>query len=239
VAVKQFMGSLVMGSLGVGILAAALLAAPAARAGTILHLTVTATITAMPDELVAQLSAQADAPSAGAAQQRVNQMIAAALGAAKPLSAVTTSTTAYSVWHETEPRDIWHASQGIALRSHDGGGLLTLVGSLQQGGLAVGDLSWQLSPDASEKTYEQAIGRAVNLLTARADTVAGLLHLTVKGFRSVTVGEDGGIQPQPMGGMRMMSLAVPAAAPPPSAQADVVTISATVSGDVDLVPPPG
>jgi uncharacterized protein len=216
-------------------LAAALLAAPAARADTILHLTVTATVTAMPDELVAQLSAQADAPSAGAAQQRVNQMIATALDAAKPLTAVTASTTAYSVWHETEPRNIWHASQGIALRSRDGGGLLTLVGSLQQGGLAVGDLSWQLSPGASEKTYEQAI----DLLTARADAVAGLLHLSVKGFRSVTVGEDGGIQPQPMGGMRMMSLAVSAAAPPPSAQADVVTISAAVSGDVDLVTPPG
>ncbi len=69
------------------------LAAPAARADTILRLSVTATVTAMPDELVAQLTANADAATAGAAQQQVNQMVEAALGAAKPLSAVTASTT--------------------------------------------------------------------------------------------------------------------------------------------------
>jgi predicted secreted protein len=210
------------------------LAAPAARADTILRLSVTATVTAMPDELVAQLTANADAATAGAAQQQVNQMVEAALGAAKPLSAVTASTTQYSVWHETDPKDIWHASQGIALRSHDGGGLLTLIGTLQQQGLAVGDLGWQLSPALSEKTYEQAIAKAIDLLTARADAVASLLHLTTTGFRSVSVGEDGGGPPQPVGMMRMMAMA-PTAAPPPSAKADAVTVSATVSGEAELV----
>jgi uncharacterized protein len=224
------------GFLGVG-LVAALLAAPVARADTVLHLTVTANVTAMPDELVAQLTATADASSAGAAQQQVNQMVETALGAAKTLSAVTASTTHYSVWHETDPKDIWHASQGVALRSRDGGGLLTLVGTLQQDGLAVGDLSWQLSPAASEKIYEAAIGKAVDLLTERAGVVAGLLHLTLRGFQSVTVGQDGGPPVQPMGVMRMMAVApVAAAAPPPSARADVVTVSATVSGDARLEP---
>jgi predicted secreted protein len=220
--------------LGVGLLATTALVSRPARADTILHLSVTATVTAMPDELVAQMTASADAPTAGAAQQSVNRMVEVALGAARPLAAVTASTTAYSVWHETDPKDVWHASQGIALRSRDGGRLLTLVGTLQQDGLAVGDLGWQLSPAAAEKTYEQAIGRAVDLLTARADMVAGLLHLTMQAFRSVTVGEDEGAQPQPMGIMRAMAMA-PAAAPPPSARADVVTVSATVSGDARLV----
>jgi predicted secreted protein len=210
------------------------LAAPAARADTILRLSVTATVTAMPDELVAQLTANADAATAGAAQRQVNEMVEAALGAAKPLSAVTASTTQYSVWHETDPKDIWHASQGIALRSHDGGGLLTLIGTLQQQGLAVGDLGWQLSPALSEKTYEQAIAKAIDLLTQRATTVAALLHLTATGFRSVSVGEDAGRPPQPVGMMRMMAMA-PTAAPPPSARADAVMVSATVSGEARLV----
>jgi uncharacterized protein YggE len=108
---------------------------------------------------------------------------------------------------------------------------------LQQDGLAVGDLSWQLSPALSEKTYEQAIAKALDLLTERAKTVAALLHLTMTGFRSVTVGEDGGGPPQPVGMMRMMAMA-PAAAPPPSAKADAVTVSASVSGEANLVSVP-
>jgi uncharacterized protein YggE len=186
----------------------------------------------MPDELVAQLNAQADAPTAGAAQQQVNAMVAKALGDAKSLDAVTASTTQYSVWHETEPKDVWHASQGVAVRSRDGGALLGLVGTLQQDGLAVGDLSWQLSPALAEKTYEQAVARAMSKLTAQASVVAKLLHLQARGFSQVTVGQDNTPGPRPM--MRMMAMAAPAAAPPPSAQADVVTVSATVSGDARL-----
>ena len=47
-----------------------------------------------------------------AAQTQVNDLVAKALGAAKNLAAVTASTTTYSVWHETDPQDVWHASQG-------------------------------------------------------------------------------------------------------------------------------
>jgi predicted secreted protein len=219
--------------IGLG-LAALLAAPPAARADTILHLSVNATVTVTPDELAAQLTANADAPAAGAAQARVNQMVKTALGAAKALPAVTASTTQYSVWYETDPKVVWHASQGIALRSKDGAGLLTLVGTLQQDGLAVGDLGWQLSPATAEASYEQAISRAIDLLTRRAGAVAGQLHLALRGFRSVTVGQDGGPPMQPVGVMRMMA-AAPAAAPPPSAQAAGVTVSATVSGDARLV----
>jgi predicted secreted protein len=225
----------IAGLTGAALLAAGLFSAAPARADTILHLSVTASVTTMPDELVAQLTANADAPTAGAAQARVNQMVETALGAAKSLTAVTASTTQYSVWHETDPKDVWHASQGVALRSTDGGRLLTLVGTLQQDGLAVGDLGWQLSPAATEKSYEQAVSKAIDLLTERAGAVAGLLRLTLHGFRSVTVGQDGGPPMQPMGTMRMMAAAPVAAAVPPSARGDVATVSATVSGDAELV----
>ncbi|MCB8874492.1 SIMPL domain-containing protein [Acidisoma silvae] len=220
------------GLLGIAFAAAGLGAALPAYADTMLHLSVTASVTAMPDELVAQLTAQADATTAGAAQQQVNALVAKALGEAKPLDAVTASTTNYSVWHETDPKDVWHASQGIALRSHDGGALLGLIGKLQQDGLAVGDLTWQLSPALSEKTYEQAMAKAIGKLTAQADVVAKLMHLRTHGFSSVTVGDDSQPGPRPM--MRMMATAAPAAAPPPSAQADAVTVSATVAGEARL-----
>jgi len=223
------------GALAAAFCAGGLLIAPAAHADTTLHLSVTASVTAMPDELVAQLNAQADAPSAGAAQAEVNDLVAKALGAAKGLDAVTASTTTYSVWHETDPKNVWHASQGVALRSHDGGALLTLIGTLQQDGLAVGDLTWQLSPALAEKTYEQAVAKAVDKLNAQADVVAKLLHLQTHGFSSVTVGDDSQPGPRPL--MRMMATAAPEAKAPPSAQAEEQTVSATVSGDARLETP--
>lgn len=203
-----------------------------AQADTKLKLTVTASVSVMPDELVAQLTAQADAASAGAAQAQVNDMVAKALATAKGLSGVTASTTAYSVWHQTDPKDLWHASQGIALRAHDGAGLLALVGELQTAGLAVGDLSWQLSPTLAEKSYEQAMAKAIDKLTAQAGIVATLMHLQAHGFSSVTVGDDGQPGPRPM--MRMMTAAAPEAKTLPSAQAEEQTVSATVSGEARL-----
>jgi uncharacterized protein len=220
--------------LAAGLLAVSLAAGPA-WADTVLHLSVTANVTAMPDELVAQLNATADAPTAAAVQAQVNDMVKAALAAAKPASGVTASTTSYSVWHETDPKDVWHASQGIALRSKDGAGLLTLIGTLQGNGLAVGDLSWQLSPAVSETRYEAAIAQGVQMLTARAHKVAALLHMSFEDFRSVTVGEDGGAAPRPV---MMRAMAMEKTATPPSAQADVVTVSATVSGEARLIPQP-
>jgi predicted secreted protein len=213
--------------------AAGLLIAPVARADTLLHLSVTADVTAMPDELVAELTAEAQAASAGAAQATVNAMIGQALGSMKSVSTITASTTTYSVWHETDPKDIWHASQGMTLRARDGAALLALVGQLQQDGLAVGTLSWQLSPALAEKTYEQAMAKAVDKLTGRGRAAAALLHMTMHGFRSVTLGDDGSAAPRPM--MRMMTMAAKAeAAPPPNAVSEAVTVSATVSGEARL-----
>lgn len=222
-------------ALAVAFCAAGLLLAPAAYADTILHLSVTAEVTAMPDELVAELTAEAQAASAGAAQAQVNAMIGKALGAVKSVPAITASTTSYSVWHQTDPKDVWQASQGMTLRAHDGAALLALVGQLQQDGMAVGNLSWQLSPALAETTYEQALAKAVDKLTSRGRTAASLLHMTMQGFRSVTLGDDGQPGPRPM--MRMMTMAAKAeAAPPPNAVSEAVTVSATVSGEAKLEP---
>lgn len=210
--------------LAAGLAAGGFLAPTAARADTTLKLTVTASVSVMPDELVAALSAQADAASASAAQAAVNGMIAKALAEAKPLAGITTSTTGYSVWHETNPKDIWHASQGLSLHGHDGAALLKLVGQLQAEGLAIGTLSWQISPGLAEKTYAQAMDRAIAKLKARAQAAAKALGLGLQGFRAVSLDDGAAPAPRPM--MRMM--AVGAAAP--NAQAEPESVSATVSG---------
>ncbi|WP_159013879.1 SIMPL domain-containing protein [Acidisoma sp. S159] len=214
--------------------ALAFLAAPAAvaHADTMLELSAAGAVEAKPDELRAALTASAAAANAAAAQSQVNDAVTRALAAAKTAPAVTASTDAYSVWHETDPKDVWRASQGVALRSKDGGALLGLVGTLQAQGLAVNDLGWQLTTEARDAAYAQAMAKAIAALEVRGRVVARLLHLTFIGFQRMSVGEDGGsARPMPM--MRMMATAAPSG--PPNAQADSQTVTATVSGTARLI----
>jgi uncharacterized protein len=212
------------------IVAAAMLAYRPAMADTILHLDDTATVMAHPDELVATLRAETTAATAAAAQEAVNTAMAAALARTRQVAGVTAATQGYTVWQATEPHR-WQASQTLTLRSHDGPALLTLVGELQQKGLATSDLSWQLSPEASRTARDQAMREALSALRGRAEEAAGLLGLRFASFQRVSI-----VMPRPVPIMpRMMAMA--AAAPtPPSAQAEDVPVSATVDADAVLVP---
>lgn len=201
-----------------------------ALADTILHLDDTETVMALPDELVATLRAEATAANAAAAQQIVNSAMAAALARARQVTGVTAATQGYTAWQSTQPQR-WQASQTLTLRSHDGPALLTLVGELQQKGLAIGELSWQLSPEASRAARDQAMRDALSALRGRAEAAAGLLGLRFESFQrvSIAVPQPGPIMP------RMMAMA--AAAPtPPSAQAEDIPVSATVDADAVLAP---
>jgi predicted secreted protein len=186
---------------------------------------------AHPDELVATLRAEATAATAAAAQQAVNSAMAAALARARQVTDVTASTEGYTAWQATQPQR-WQASQTLTLRSHDGPALLTLVGELQQKGLAIGELSWQLSHEASRAARDQAMRDALSALRGRADAAAGLLGLRFESFQRVSIA-----MPQPVPIMPRAMMAMAAAAPtPPSAQAEDIPVSATVDADAVLAP---
>jgi uncharacterized protein len=202
-----------------------------ALADTILHLNDTETVMEHPDELVATLRAEATAATAAAAQQAVNSAMASALARARQVTGVTASTEGYTAWQATQPQR-WQASQTLTLRSHDGPALLTLVGELQQKGLAIGELSWQLSRDASRTARDQAMREALSALRGRADAAAGLLGLSFKSFQRVSIAV-----PQAVPIMPRAMMAMAAAAPtPPSAQAEDIPVSATVDADAVLAP---
>ncbi len=212
--------------------AAAMLAACGpALADTILHLSDTETVMAHPDELVATLRVEASAASAAATQQVVNNVMAAALARARQVAGVTAATQGYTVWQATQPQR-WQASQILMLRSHDGPALLTLVGELQQKGLATSELSWQLSPEASRTARDQALREALGALRGRAEDAAGLLGLRFDSFQRVSIAT-----PQPMPILPRAMMAMAAAAPkPPSAQAEDIPVSAEAEADAVLVP---
>jgi predicted secreted protein len=204
------------------LLAALLLAAAplhAARADdTRLTLSETATVMAPPDELAASLQAQDTAASPAEAQRKVNAAMADALARARQASGIAVSTGGYTVYRDTSAKpERWLASQTLLLHGTDGAALLTLVGALQQRGLAVSDLRWQLSDAAARRAQAEAMRQAIGTLRARADDAAGLLGLTFVRFNTVRLDEPHPVRPL-MRMMAAMSAASALAPPKPAAK---------------------
>jgi predicted secreted protein len=218
-------------------LAAALALAPLSGAwadDTRLSLSETATVMVAPDELAAELRAEATAPTASEAQRQVNAAMADALAHARQTPGVVASTGGYGVFRDTSIKpERWQASQTLALHSADGAALLTLVGALQQKGLAISDLHWQLSGDATRKAQAEAMRRAIGALRSHVDEAAGLLGLSFVRFVTVQLQTPPLFHPP----MRAMAMAAAAPAPvPPSAVSEDIPVSATVSAEAALAP---
>ncbi len=201
-----------------------------------LHLSETATVAVPPDEVASTLRAEAIAASAADAQQRVNAAMADALDRAHRVAGVEIESGGYTVWRiGPAPQDRterWQAGQSVSIRGHDGAAVLKLVGELQQRGLAVNQLGWQLSEDATRDARQKALALAVKALRGRADAAAALLDLQFDSFRDVRLDA-----PRPMPVARMMAPMAAAAAPaPPAIEASDVRVSATAEAEVALRP---
>ena len=95
--------------------------APAGLGPSIMHLSAQATIKVAPDELVAGLAAVAVAPTAAAAQRRVNEMLAKAKATAAGTPGTRTSFRGYAVFYSEEKPPHWTAQQTIEGRERGGG----------------------------------------------------------------------------------------------------------------------
>ncbi len=94
----------------------------------------------------------------------------------------------------------WQASQTVSLHSGDGAALLKLVGELQQMGLAVNQLAWQLAPETARKARHEATADALRALRGRADEAAGLLGLQFNSFKEVRLENPPPAHPPPHDG---------------------------------------
>ena len=221
------------------LLVSALAARPAYADDTILKLSETATVMVAPDELAASMRVEAISPTAQEAQRRVNELMAAAIAAARKLNGVVISTGSYSVWRvATSPADRnerWQSGQSLNLTGKDAEGLLKLVGDLQQMGLVQSNLMWRLSRDSERKARQDATKQALSTLRARADEAAGLLGLQFASFREVRL--DSVAPPPILPRLQMASRAAMAApAPPPNAEGEDMPVTASAEADVVLKP---
>jgi uncharacterized protein len=206
---------------------------------TVLKLSETATVMVGPDELAASMRAEAIAPTAQDAQKRVNELMAAAIAAAKKVSGITVSTGSYNVWRVAAPptdrNERWQSGQSLNLSGKDAEAMLKLVGDLQQMGLLQSNLLWRLSRDSEHKARQEATRQALSSLRARADEAAEILGLRFDSFREVRL--DSVAPPPIMPRLQMATRATMAApAPPPNAEAEDLPVTASAEADVMLKP---
>jgi uncharacterized protein len=235
---KRLVAALVL-ALAVAPALAQTLSAPLPENATLLHLTEQAQRLVTRDQLRAELRVEAVDADAAKLQAEINRRMAAALARAKSVAGVTIETGGYSVYPQQSgppiPRNPqWHGSTTLSLTAHDPVPLLALVGGLQQDGLVVSALAYELTPAAAKTVEGELTDEALTRLKERAERVAALLGLAVARLRDLRVGNAGGTQPLP----RFRAEAALSSSPPPVAEPGQASVTVSVDADVVLMPRP-
>ncbi|MEM7024262.1 MAG: SIMPL domain-containing protein [Pseudomonadota bacterium] len=223
-----------------GALLAMLIALPAANAAaqapsTALYLQESATRDVPQNVLVATVQAHAEAEAPGDAQAAVNRDMAAAVERVQAVAEVKPATGSYSVYQRRD-RDNkavgWVAQQDLRLTSQDPAKLLELLGALQEMGLNMNGLGWQVDEATRRKVQDELTIEAIAALRERAEAIAKSVDMRVGNIDKLRVG--GAMQgPAPMMTMRAEAMA---AAPPPTALPDEETIRTSVEAEITLSP---
>ena len=128
----------------------------------------------------------------------------------------------------------WIASQSLELRGKDDVAVLVLVGQLQELGLTIGSLGWQVPQEGLDAAGRHARLAALASLREEAGEAASALGLVVDRYQAIDL--SGGPRPV-FDGPRPMMAAVAMASP--MATPDAQQVTATVTADVVLTRPRG
>jgi predicted secreted protein len=212
----------------------ALAAEASGDGGTVLHLSEQAQRPVARDRLRAVLRVEGSDSDAARLQAEINRRQAAAVARAKNFAGVSVFTSGYGVYeqHAKDQPPQWHGSAGLTLTGSDAAPLLALVGELQQSGLLMSALSYELTPQAARTVEDELTDEALGRLRQRAERIAGTLGLAVLRLRDLRVGSANGAQPQPF----LLARAAAAAAPAPVAEPGEAAVSVSVDADVELGP---
>jgi predicted secreted protein len=222
-----------------GLTVIALLAAPALAQEperTRLVLSETATREVEQDTLVAVLAARAEATAPREAQAAVNRTMTAAIEQAEAVAGVRAATGGYRVYQEYDregrPRQ-WIAEQDLRLTAREAAPLLELAGALQEAGLLLNGLAYELSAEARRTLEDELAIEAIQALRRRAEQVAATLAMRVESIATLRVGE---VPEEPPIRPMMRTTMAEAAAAPPSALPDLETVRASVQAELVLAP---
>src|SRR5579883_2041004 len=158
-------------------------------------------------------------------------MLLAAAFAAPPSHAQTTVTSADQ--DKTTTLHLQERAERMMPRDRLRAVLRALTGSLQQDGLMVGALSYELSPEAARSVEDELTATALARLKERGARIAQALNLTVERLRDLRVGNANGTQPIPRA---MSAMKSDVAMPAPVAEPGEAEVSVMVDADLVLVP---
>jgi uncharacterized protein len=164
------------------------------------------------DRLTVSLRVEATAATAQAVQADVNRRMDAALTRARAVSGVRVETTGYWTYEErpaNQPRR-WRGQAGLNLVGSDTGAILALAGALQETGLAMSGMRFELTPESARAVQDDLTADAMRRVRARADKAADAIGMRVVGIVEMRVGDAGGEGPRPMPRMAMAAQAGPA-----------------------------
>jgi predicted secreted protein len=161
----------------------------------------------------------------------------AALDEAKKVASVKAETPAMNVFEVREPnkQPVWRATEALQLRSKDFTAALALLGRLEEQGLLVSALNFEVSRDALKSIEDTLTAEALKRLQTRAAAIASDMGLSVDHVRSVQIGDAGEPGPRPLL-YRGMAATPAAASPPPTAEAGDAPVSVMVNAEIWLMP---
>ena len=229
-----------MKTTGVGCLAAIgfilctvgpVLAQPSDQQLTVLHLSQTAERNVLRDLLRIELRVEETGADPLAIQSGINSRMAAALDRAHKIQGVRVETGSYGVGEERPQSgpSRWRGTQSLILTGKDADAALKLAGALQSDGLLMSSLVYEASPEIVRGAEEDLTAEALAALDRRAASIADRMHLAVRGYRDVHVGnaETGG---RPIPRFAAAAMAAPVAEPGES------TIRVTIEAELMLAP---
>jgi predicted secreted protein len=186
-----------------------------AAAPTVLHLTQTAERKVVRDQLRLELRVEEKGPDALAVQTAINRRMAAALDRARQVIGIAVETGTYQVGEEEPTRgtSYWRGSQALILTGTAADAVLKLAGALQEQGLVMSAMAYEVSPETVRGAEEDLTAEALAGLGERAAAIADRLHLAILGYRDLRVGNaETGPPPIPRFAAAM-AMAAPVAQP--------------------------
>lgn len=188
------------------------------------------------DRVIARLEGRVEAASAEAAQDRLNELMTAALERAQAVPGLDVDAVDYQVrpFRRQDRATRWIASQALALESEDQRSLLPVIADLQAAGLAVQHIGGRLSDTVAQAVRNELTVQALEALRHRVDLVASTLDLDFVGWADI--GIDGAVPtPRPMLAEAAMMADTARAAPSAMTEA-VSTVQVTVRATALMEP---
>lgn len=189
------------------------------------------------DWLTMVLSTTREASDAAVVQQQLRAALDAALTEARRQARpgqLEVRTGTFAVSPRYAPRgglSGWQGTAELVLEGRDTAAIAQLAGRLQT--LTVGRVSFSLSREAREQVETEVASMAIDRFRASAEAYAKRFGFGGYALREVQVmhGHDGGM-PVPL--MRVQAMAASAEAAPVPVEAGRATVTATVSGSVQM-----